>query len=49
MYEHIHYPRAREKEGLMGLNITLCLPHYFLVPPIEPRLVSNTTYEEAKQ
>jgi hypothetical protein len=24
------------------------MPHYYLIPPIKPRLASNTTYEEAK-
>ena len=49
LYELHPLPKSeRDDEGLAKLNITLCLPHYFLVPPIEPRLVSNTAYEEAK-
>ncbi|MFZ8794517.1 MAG: hypothetical protein ACO2O2_11630, partial [Acidilobaceae archaeon] len=47
LYELHPLPKSeRDDEGLANLNITLCMPYYFLIPPIEPRLASNKTFEE---
>ncbi|MCC6024509.1 MAG: hypothetical protein LM600_07400, partial [Thaumarchaeota archaeon] len=47
VYELHPLPKSeRDDEGLAELNITLCMPHYYLIPPIEPRLASNKTFEE---
>ena len=47
VYELHSLPMSeRDDEGLTKLNITLCMPHYYLIPPVEARLTSNTTFEE---
>ena len=47
LYELHPLPMSeRDNEGLTKLNITLCMPHYYLIPPIELRLASNKTFEE---
>jgi len=47
VYELHSLPMSeRDDEGLKKLNITLCMPHYYLIPPVEARLTSNTIFEE---
>jgi hypothetical protein len=47
VYELHPLPKSEgDYEGLAKLNITLCMPHYYLIPPVEARLTSNRTFEE---